>query len=154
MRAQSLLVRDVAVHNAVTVLPEESINECAKRMHAEHVGCLIVVEQTDGIQFPIGMLTDRDIAIEVVAFGLDPTAMTAGDVMSERPAVIEEDDDLLDVLALMRERGVRRLPVARADGALVGVIAFDNLLQALGELVDGMIGVLRAQQTRELRTRP
>jgi hypothetical protein len=44
--------------------------------------------------------------------------------------------------------------VARADGALVGVIAFDNLLQALGELVDGMIGVLRAQQTRELRTRP
>lgn len=50
MRAQSLLVRDVAVHNAVTVLPEESISECAKRMHAEHVGCLIVVEQTDGIQ--------------------------------------------------------------------------------------------------------
>ena len=90
MRAQSLLVRDVAVHNAVTVRPEESISECAKRMHAEHVGCLIVVEQTDGIQFPLGMLTDRDIAIEVVAFGLDPRAMTAGDVMSERPAVIEE----------------------------------------------------------------
>jgi CBS domain-containing protein len=154
MRAQTLSVRDVAVHNPATVQPEESITDCAKRMHAEHVGCLIVVEQTDGIAFPIGMLTDRDIAIEVVAFGLDPRAMTAGDVMSEKPAVVEEDDDLLDALALMRERGVRRLPVARADGALIGVIAFDNLLQALAEQLDGMIGVLKAQQTHELRTRP
>src|SRR5512139_3300352 len=153
MRAQSLLVRDVAVHNAVTVPPEESIDECAKRMHAEHVGCLIVVEQTDGIQFPIGMLTDRDIAIEVVAFGLDPRAMTAGDVMSERPAVVEEDDDLLDALAHMRERGVRRLPVVRPDGALSGMLALDNLLEALGEEIDGVVGVMRAQRTKELRLR-
>jgi CBS domain-containing protein len=154
MRTRTLLVRDVAVHDPVTILPEASITDCAKRMHAEHVGCLIVVEQTDGIQFPIGMLTDRDIALEVVAFGLDPQAMTAGDVMSEKPAVVEEDDDLLDALALMRERGARRLPVARADGALVGVIAFDNLLEALAEQLDGMIGVLKAQQTHELRARP
>ena len=87
-------------------------------MHDEHVGCLVVVEQNDGSEFPVGMLTDRDIAIEVVAFGLDPATMTAGDVMSEKPAVVEEDDDLLDALAHMRERGVRRLPVVRPDGAL------------------------------------
>ncbi len=154
MRAPSLLVRDVAVHAPVTVLPNETINACAKRMHAEHVGCLVVVEKTDGIQLPVGMLTDRDIAIEVVAFGLDPKAITAGDVMSEKPAVVEEDDDLLDVLARMRERGARRLPVTRPDGALIGVIALDNLLEALAEQLDGMIGVLKAQQTRELRTRP
>ena len=57
MRAPSLLVRDLAVHAPVTVLPNETINACAKRMHEEHVGCLVVVENTDGVGFPVGMLT-------------------------------------------------------------------------------------------------
>jgi CBS domain-containing protein len=154
MRAPSLLVRDLAVHLPVTARAGETIVECARRMHAEHVGCLVIVDTVKGIDMPVGMLTDRDITIEVVAFGLDPNAMTAGDVMSEKPAVVSEDDDLLDALALMRERGARRLPVTGPNGALVGVIALDNLLEALAEQLDGMIGVLKAQQTRELRTRP
>jgi CBS domain-containing protein len=126
MRSSSLKIRDVAVHEPVTARPSDSV----------------------------GVLTDRDIAIEVVAFGLDPATMTAGDVMSERPAVVEEDDDLLDALAHMRERGVRRLPVVRPDGALAGMLALDNLLEALGEEIDGVLGVMRAQRTKELRTRP
>jgi CBS domain-containing protein len=154
MRSSSLKIRDVAVHEPVTARPTDSIGTCARRMHDEHVGCLVVVEENDGDAFPVGVLTDRDIAIEVVAFGLDPATMTAGDVMSERPAVVEEDDDLLDALAHMRERGVRRLPVVRPDGALSGMLALDNLLEALGEEIDGVLGVMRAQRTKELRTRP
>jgi signal-transduction protein with cAMP-binding, CBS, and nucleotidyltransferase domain len=154
MRSSSLKIRDVAVHEPVTARPNESVGTCARRMHDEHVGCLVVVEDSDGTVFPVGVLTDRDIAIEVVAFGLDPATMTAGDVMSERPAVVEEDDDLLDALAHMRERGVRRLPVVRPDGALSGMLALDNLLEALGEEIDGVLGVMRAQRTKELRTRP
>lgn len=154
MRSSSLKIRDVAVHEPVTARPTDSIGICARRMHDEHVGCLVVVEESDGDAFPVGVLTDRDIAIEVVAFGLDPATMTAGDVMSERPAVVEEDDDLLDALAHMRERGVRRLPVVRPDGALSGMLALDNLLEALGEEIDGVLGVMRAQRTKELRTRP
>ena len=154
MRSSSLKIRDVAVHEPVTARPTESIGACARRMHDEHVGCLVVVEDNDGDAFPVGVLTDRDIAIEVVAFGLDAATITAGDVMSERPAVVEEDDDLLDALAHMRERGVRRLPVVRPDGALSGMLALDNLLEALGEEIDGVLGVMRAQRTKELRTRP
>ena len=153
MRSSSLKIRDVAVHEPVTARPTDSVGACARRMHDEHVGCLVVVEESDGDAFPVGVLTDRDIAIEVVAFGLDPATMTAGDVMSERPAVVEEDDDLLDALAHMRERGVRRLPVVRPDGALAGMLALDNLLEALGEEIDGVVGVMRAQRTRELRLR-
>jgi CBS domain-containing protein len=153
MRSQSLKIRDIAVHQPVTARVNESIGTCARRMHDEHVGCLVIVEQNDDSEFPVGMLTDRDIAIEVVAFGLDPATMTAGDVMSEKPAVVEEDDDLLDALAHMRERGVRRLPVVRPDGALTGMLALDNLLEALGEEIDGLVGVMRAQRTRELRLR-
>lgn len=154
MRSQSLKIRDVAIHEPVTARPTDSIGTCARRMHDEHVGCLVVVEDTDGSEFPVGVLTDRDIAIEVVAFGLDPGTLTAGDVMSEKPVVVEEDDDLLDALAHMRERGVRRLPVVRPDGALSGMLALDNLLEAMGEEIDGVLGVMRAQRTRELRTRP
>jgi CBS domain-containing protein len=154
MRPQSLTIKDVAVHEPVTARVDESIGTCARRMHDEHVGCLVVVERSDGSEFPVGMLTDRDIAIEVVAFGLDPATLTAGDVMTEKPATVEEDDDLLGALAHMRERGVRRLPVVRPDGALTGMLALDNLLEALGEEIDGVVGVMRAQRTRELRSRP
>lgn len=154
MRSHSLKIRDVAVHAPITARPTDSIGTCARRMHDEHVGCLVVVEDNDGAEFPVGVLTDRDIAIEVVAFGLDPRALTAADVMSEKPIVVEEDDDLMDALAHMRERGVRRLPVVRPDGALAGMLALDNLLEALGEEIDGMLGVIRAQRTKELRTRP
>ena len=154
MRSQSLKIRDIAVHEPITVHANEPIGTCARRMHDEHVGCLVVVEPNDGSDFPVGMLTDRDIAIEVVAFGLDPGTLTAGDVMSAKPVVVEEDDDLLDALAHMRERGVRRLPVVRPDGALTGMVALDNLLEALGEEIDGVVGVMRAQRTKELRLRP
>ncbi|MGZ9030112.1 MAG: CBS domain-containing protein [Burkholderiaceae bacterium] len=153
MRSSSLRIRDVAMYQPVTARPTESIGACARRMHDEHVGCLVVVEDSDGDVFPVGVLTDRDIAIEVVAFGLDPATLTAGDVMSERPAVVEEDDDLLAALTHMRERGVRRLPVVRPDGALSGMLALDNLLEALGEEIEGVLGVMRAQRTKELRTR-
>jgi CBS domain-containing protein len=77
MRSQSLKIRDVAVHEPVTARPTDSIGTCARRMHDEHVGCLVIVEDNDGEEFPVGILTDRDIAIEVVAFGLDPATMTA-----------------------------------------------------------------------------
>jgi signal-transduction protein with cAMP-binding, CBS, and nucleotidyltransferase domain len=154
MRSQSLRIKDVAVHEPVTARVDESVGTCARRMHDEHVGCLVVVERSDGSDFPVGMLTDRDIAIEVVAFGLDPATLTAGDVMTEKPATVDEDDDLLGALAHMRERGVRRLPVVRPDGALTGMLALDNLLEALGEEIDGVVGVMRAQRTRELRARP
>lgn len=154
MRAHSLKIRDVAVRPAVTAHADEAIGACARRMHDEHVGCLVVVEESDGVELPVGVLTDRDIAIEVVAFGLDPATMTAGDVMTDQPAVVDEDEDLLDALERMRERGVRRLPVVRPDGALTGLLALDNLMEALGEEFDGVVGVMRAQRTRELRVRP
>jgi len=154
MRAPSLLVRDLAVHRPVMAKPGEAIVECARRMLAEHVGCLVIVDSTDGIDLPIGMLTDRDITTEVVAYGLDPKAMTASDVMSHELAVVREDDNLLDAVALMREHVARRLPVIGPNGVLLGVIALDSLLEALAEQLDGIIEVLKARHTREVRARP
>jgi len=153
MRTRSSTVADYCVREVVTVDRDMPITECAMRMHDEHVGSLVVVEGKGGSMRPVGMLTDRDIAIEVVAFGVAADALTAGDIMSGDPAIAHEADDLLAVLATMRERGVRRLPVVDAEGALTGIVSADNLWEVLAEEVDGLVRVIRAEQTRERATR-
>lgn len=153
MRARSTTVSSYCVRDVVTITRETAVARCAQLMHDEHVGGLVIVEQRDGRQVPVGMLTDRDIAIEVVAFGVDPETLQAGDIMVGDLAVAHEDDDLMAVLAIMREHGVRRLPVISADGGLKGIVTADNLWEVLAEEVDGLARVIRAQQSRERKTR-
>ncbi|MCM5569271.1 CBS domain-containing protein [Burkholderiaceae bacterium FT117] len=153
MRARSSTVADYCVREVVTVDRDMPIVDCAKLMHDAHVGSLVVIEMKNGRKVPVGMLTDRDIAIEVVAFETAPDALTAGDIMSGDPATATETEDLLAVLATMRERGVRRLPVVGADGALCGIVSADNLWEVLAEEVDGLVRVIKAEQTRERATR-
>jgi len=89
----------------------------------------------------------------VVAVGLDASTLTAADIAVAPLATIREDDDLLEALARMRENGVRRLPVTGARGQLVGVVSFDDLLQAVAEQLDSMGRVIAAERTREGATR-
>lgn len=153
MRARSSTVADYCIREVVTAGRDMTITACARLMHDRHVGSLVVVENRGGREFPVGILTDRDIAIEVVAFGVNADALTAGDIMSAAPALAQEDEDLLSVLATMRERGVRRLAVIDADGALAGIVSADDLWEVLAETVDGLVRVIRAEQTRERATR-
>ena len=111
MRARSTTVDSYCVRNVVTATRETPVARCAQLMHDEHVGGVVIVDEHDGRSIPVGMVTDRDIAIEVVAFGVDAQTLTAGDIMAGELAVARVDEDLLSVLATMREHGVRRLPV-------------------------------------------
>ncbi|HXF47111.1 MAG TPA: CBS domain-containing protein [Burkholderiaceae bacterium] len=149
MRVPTAQVKDLAVRAVIKVERETTVAECARIMRSEHVGSVIVAEGSQ----PAGIVTDRDIVIEVVATGLDPATLTAGDIMSTPLATVRESDDILDALARMRERGVRRLGVVDADGRLTGVLAVDNLLEALAEQIDGVVRVLKAEQTKETLTR-
>jgi CBS domain-containing protein len=153
MRARSTTVADYCVREVVTAQRDTPVARCARMMHDEHVGSVVVVEQRDGRTVPVGMLTDRDIAIEVVAFEMDAAALNAGDIMSPDLATVREDSNMIDVLAAMREHGVRRLPVCDASGALVGIVAADNLIEVLANEIDGLVGVVKAEQTRERGTR-
>ena len=153
MRARSTTVDSYCVRNVVTATRETPVARCAQLMHDEHVGGLVIVDERGGQSIPVGMITDRDIAIEVVAFGVDAQTLTAGDIMAGELAVARVDEDLLSVLATMREHGVRRLPVVGADGSLMGIVTADNLWEVLAEEVDGLARVVRAGQTRERKTR-
>jgi CBS domain-containing protein len=146
-------VRDLANHQVVTVQPTATLAECAQIMRNQHVGSLIVVNDVEQRDTPVGIVTDRDIVIEAVAVGLDPNTLTAADVMTAPLATVREMDDILDALAAMRGHGVRRLPVVNADGALRGIVAIDNLLEAMAEQLDAVVGVIKAGQSKETTLR-
>ncbi len=153
MRARTVSVRDLAAHEVVTVTPTTTLAECAQIMRAQHVGSVVVIDDLGQRDNPRGIVTDRDIVVEAVAVGLDPTALTAADVMTTPLATVRDGDDILDALARMREHGVRRLPVLDDAGHLSGIVAVDNLLEALAEQLDAVVRVLKAEQTRETATR-
>jgi CBS domain-containing protein len=153
MRARTVSVRDLAAHEVVTVSPTATLAECAQIMRAQHVGSVVVIDDQGSRDNPRGIVTDRDIVVEAVAVGLDPSALTAADVMTTPLATVRDGDDILDALARMREHGVRRLPVLDDAGHLSGIVAVDNLLEALAEQLDAVVRVLKAEQTRESVTR-
>jgi CBS domain-containing protein len=141
------------IREVVTALPDTPLSRCAQLMHDEHVGSLVIVEQRDGRRVPTGMVTDRDIAIEAVAFGIDPRALNAGDLMTPQPALAREDDDLMTVLATMRAQGIRRVPVVGRDGELRGIVAADDLWALLAAQIDALAGVADTSRRRETRDR-
>jgi CBS domain-containing protein len=113
-----------------TAEARESVRAAAQRMASRAVGMLLVL---DAENRPIGLVTDRDIALRVVGEGRDPAALTVGDVMSRSPRTVSELAAIEDALALMRTHGVRRLPVVSPQGALVGVVSLDDVLALLAD---------------------
>jgi CBS domain-containing protein len=112
----------------VTISPDASIQEAARLMRSKKVGALIVTNSRK----PIGILTDRDIAVDVVAAGSDPAATTVRKVMHRNPRVLREEEGLFDSIKMFSSAGVRRLPVVNKAGAVKGIIALDDVLMLLG----------------------
>ncbi len=138
----------------VVVSKTAGIAEAARLMREYHVGDLVVVEERAGKRIPIGIVTDRDLVIEVLAEDVDPGTLAVGDVMSFELATARETDDLLDTIKAMRAKGVRRLPVVATDGALVGILAIDDLIDIFAEHLTDLAALIRREQMREQRQRP
>lgn len=129
------------------------LDEAARLMREHHVGSLVVVDETAAGNKAAGIVTDRDIVIEVVASGVSPATVTVEEIMAPDLVVANEGDDLLDTLTRMRAKGIRRVPVVAAAGTLVGILSLDDLLGILAEQVDGMVKAIAQEQAREARTR-
>ncbi|MDP6408230.1 MAG: CBS domain-containing protein [Planctomycetota bacterium] len=119
--------------NVATVSSDECVCTAAVRLRDEGVGCLVVLDDDGEVT---GMLTDRDLALRVVAADRDPNHVRVADAKTSPPVVISEDADLDDVIALMRARGIRRIPICE-DGKPVGLVALDDAPRTLaGEVRD------------------
>ena len=146
-------IADIYTRRVVHVGAVASVREAAELMRKRHVGALVVVDQPNGERVPVGIITDRDIVLAVVAAGVDVEALTVGDVMTHPVITCTEDQDLFDAVELMRERGIRRLPVLNAKGGLAGVVAADDIYSALGTHMRELSLALTREQVREMKVR-
>ncbi|RPI59446.1 MAG: CBS domain-containing protein [Lysobacterales bacterium] len=140
--------------NVATVAADASIFDAAALMRTEHVGDLIVVEPRGSASVPVGILTDRDIVVGVVAKRITADAVTVGDAMTRNPFTVREDASIEFALREMRRYGVRRAPVVRANGDLVGVIAIDDVIEHLAVQMSRLADLIRIEQDAELKARP
>lgn len=127
--------------------------EAARLMRERHVGSLIVVVDRLSERVPVGILTDRDIAVAVIAKELDARALTVGEVMGPELYTLREQDSIASALRLMRERGIRRVPVLTHSGALAGIVTMDDLLGLIAEEFGDLAGTIGRERARETRAR-
>jgi CBS domain-containing protein len=149
-----MTVGDICNRSVVIAPKTEMIVDAAKRMRTSHVGDLVVVENRNGRHFPVGIVTDRDIVISVVAG--DPehiTYLLVSDVMTSDLVTANEQDSTEAALKKMHEHGVRRLPVVDADGALVGILTLDDVLQYLTGQQSELVALVAREQQHERQYR-
>ena len=148
MSAGEYCNRDVVVTDAAT-----SVLDAAQLMRTHHVGNLVVVDSpADGAK-PVGIVTDRDILVEVVAKNVSPEKLTVGDIMSSAIATVGEDTKLIDAIELMRNKGVRRLPVVQANGVLAGILAVDDVIELVAEQLNDLSRLILVEQRHEQKRR-
>lgn len=125
------------------------VQEVAELMRGEHVGDIVVVETRDGKRMPVGIVTDRDIILEIVALRLDISAFTAGDIMTAPLVTVRQDDGVFETLRTMRNHRIRRVPVVTPEGALFGIVTADDVINVLSNELSMMADTLVDQPARE-----
>lgn len=145
MKIGSLCTRRV-----VTVDANASLAQAAALMREHHVGALVVTAQSaEGLAVG-GLVTDRDLVLDVLARGLDPAGSRIGALASATVASVAEEDDASTAIVAMQSAGVRRLLVTDVDGRLAGIVSIDDLLRGFANQFAGLAGVIRAGIDREV----
>lgn len=134
----------ICTRTVVTAIPDETVQLAARRMANSQVGTLVVVEPGPAKR-PVGVLTDRDIAVRCVAEGLEPARTAISVVMSKPVESIDEDTPVEETLERMVRANTRRLVVRDLHGGLVGVISLDDILELLTEEASALARLLDRQ---------
>jgi CBS domain-containing protein len=137
----------------VSISSAADVTAAARLMREAHVGFLIVHEEGDSLRKPVGVLTDRDIVLQIIARDVEAKSVTVADVMTRQPLTASEGDDLPDLLQAMRLAGIRRVPVVDARGALTGIMALDDAIDLVTGLLCEISGSIRSEQRQEWRAR-
>lgn len=124
--------KDVMTKNPVYALPHDTVAEVARLMKDKDIGPVPIVQDRDGTQL-VGIVTDRDLAIKVVADGLDPVTTRVSDVMTTDVVTCREDDKIDKALNAMSKHQLRRIPVVDRNNMLVGIIAQADVATRMNE---------------------
>lgn len=137
--------------DVVVVTKTEPLREAINLMRTHHIGDVVVVDNLEDPRIPLGILTDRDIVVEILGESLDLDAVNIGDVMSYDLVSIKEDTKLMDVVKIMRSKGVRRVPVVDTNGHLVGIITVDDILELIAEQLTDIVSLISLEQRKETK---
>jgi CBS domain-containing protein len=122
-------------------------------MRQYHVGDIVITDEADEKRLPVGIVTDRDIVLEVFAQGIDATKLTVGDIMTGDLLTVKEYEGVFRTIQLMRAKGARRAPVVDKDGALLGIISADDFIELLAEELSELARLVSREQKREAEIR-
>ncbi|MGD8484497.1 MAG: CBS domain-containing protein [Thioalkalispiraceae bacterium] len=139
--------------DVVVVEKSESVREAVNLMRNNHVGDVVIVEKQGEMVVPLGILTDRDIVIEILAEDVALDKVSVGDVMSDQLVTVTEQTKLLDAIKQMRIKGVRRLPVVNQQGGLEGILSVDDILELIVEQLSDIVGLVSKEITNETESR-
>lgn len=146
-------IGEICNREVVIVQRDTTVEEAARLMREHHVGALVVVEEVSGKRKPVGMVTDRDLVVEVLATQLDAAVITVGDIMLAELGTVPENSGVFEAIQFMRTKAVRRLPVVDGQGVLIGIVALDDLLSLLAEELSELSVLVSREQEKESRAR-
>ncbi|MDH3392821.1 MAG: CBS domain-containing protein [Desulfobulbaceae bacterium] len=133
---------------------DRDIVAVAKLMRQYHVGTVVIVKEEEATpRIPVGIITDRDIVVELLAMEIALDSVTVGDAMSYQLATAHEADSIGDTLQTMRSKGIRRMVVVDDNGGLAGILTTDDLLELFAEELTSLATITIGQQSRERQIR-
>ncbi len=146
-------LREICTCPGITCTRDTSALELARLMRDRHVGDVVVVDEHEGGATPVGIVTDRDLVIEVMARGVSPELLCAGDLIGDGVVTVLESETVYDAVWQMRSKGIRRLPVVDTRGRLLGVLTADDVTRFIAEELTELARVAPRQIKREMATR-
>lgn len=136
-----MAIQELVRTDVVTAPPDASARNVATLMEEKDVGSVLIVEDNR----PVGIVTDRDLTLEVVSRGSDATELSVSDVMTTNPFTVDQDEGIYEVLAQVSQEGVRRIPVTGEDGTLVGIVTLDDFVVLLAGEMQNVSDVIQAE---------
>lgn len=150
----TMAIGEFCTRQVIICLPTETIAAAARLMREYHVGSLVVVaENGDATHVPVGILTDRDVVVGVVAKEVDPQQVLVRDLMRSEFVSGQETESVFQIIDRMRTRGVRRMPIVAADRSLVGIVTADDLIELLAEEMNALSSMVARERQHELDSR-
>ncbi len=146
-------LKELCTPDVVSCTAQINALQAARLMRDHHVGDLVILDENSEDGTPIGIVTDRDIVVEVLARDLDPAKVTVRDIMRVPLVIARASEEVEQALERMRAHGVRRVPMLDEEGKLAGIVSLDDLLRRLAADAAALAEVIAREQDREHRAR-
>ena len=148
-----MYIGEICTREVVCASAETTVAAAAKLMRQYHIGDVIVTRNNGGKRVPLGIVTDRDIVLSVVAPELPSATITIGDIMGQELITAGENEDVFETILRMRNKGVRRMPIVDEDGGLAGIVSIDDIIEVLAEEMTGLARLISREQLHEQQAR-